>query len=239
MDNALFKSFDSLLRGQLDPHWHKIGPKTRQLVSDMTTLRQLLTYLLALDCVGFNQYLETVISSNGGGTLGSVKAHPSPWLYLPAAERIIQASRKRVYLKESEVPKVSPPTEAPDASNGANDEEYWKDFEPNAEEEEEALRLMEAYDAGADLPQPANGASSSARMAPPPAAPAKKWYEDLHIKPILEEQPKWELLSQVLDEIEQDLHINPELPSELSFVTRSSRMLTSLLLQTTTRAIPF
>jgi hypothetical protein len=42
VENAYFRSFDIVVRRQLDPVWHKVGPKTKQLVSDLGTLRQLL-----------------------------------------------------------------------------------------------------------------------------------------------------------------------------------------------------
>lgn len=186
----------------------------------MSTLRQLLVYLLALDCVAFNQYLETVVSSSGGGTKmsGAFKAHPSPWLYLPAAEHLIAASRKRVYLKESEVPKAPSAEESNQANKEkgasgvdeeAEDEEaaYWKEFEPTAEEEAEALRIADVSAGQPRASTPENGAHKS----PKP----KKWWEDLHVKPVLEQQPKWELLSEVLDEVENDLHLHPSQPSGL------------------------
>ena len=44
VENAFFKSFDSLIRNQLDPIWHRIGFKTKQLVNDLKTLRKLLKY---------------------------------------------------------------------------------------------------------------------------------------------------------------------------------------------------
>lgn len=44
VENAYFRSFDSIVRRQLDPVWHKVGLKTKQLVSDLATLRSLLTY---------------------------------------------------------------------------------------------------------------------------------------------------------------------------------------------------
>jgi DNA excision repair protein ERCC-4 len=43
IDNALFKNFDRIVRGQLDPVWHRVGAKTRKLVADLTQLRKLLT----------------------------------------------------------------------------------------------------------------------------------------------------------------------------------------------------
>lgn len=48
VDNAYFRSFDVLVRRQLDPVWHKVGPKTKQLVSDLATLRRLLMYVCSL-----------------------------------------------------------------------------------------------------------------------------------------------------------------------------------------------
>lgn len=43
IENTYFRSFDSLVRRQLDPVWHKVAPKTKQLVADLATLRRLLT----------------------------------------------------------------------------------------------------------------------------------------------------------------------------------------------------
>lgn len=42
VENAYFRSFDLIVRRQLDPVWHKVGPKTKQLVNDLSILRQLL-----------------------------------------------------------------------------------------------------------------------------------------------------------------------------------------------------
>lgn len=46
VENGLFKSFDEIVRRQLDPIWHTLGKKTKQLVSDLRTLRKLLDYLV-------------------------------------------------------------------------------------------------------------------------------------------------------------------------------------------------
>lgn len=48
VENGLFKSFDEIVRRQLDPIWHTLGRKTKQLVSDLKTLRKLLDYLVRL-----------------------------------------------------------------------------------------------------------------------------------------------------------------------------------------------
>lgn len=39
MDSALHKSFDIIIRRQLDPVWHRVSWKTRQIVNDLTVLR--------------------------------------------------------------------------------------------------------------------------------------------------------------------------------------------------------
>ncbi|EXC26777.1 hypothetical protein L484_023393 [Morus notabilis] len=46
VENGLFKSFDEIVRRQLDPIWHTLGRKTKQLVSDLKSLRKLLDYLV-------------------------------------------------------------------------------------------------------------------------------------------------------------------------------------------------
>lgn len=49
VENALFSSFDHLVRIKLDPVWHKVGPKMRGLVHDLTYLRKLQEYVLFVD----------------------------------------------------------------------------------------------------------------------------------------------------------------------------------------------
>ena len=46
VDSALFKSFDTIVRRQLDPVWHRLSWKTRQIASDLTVLRGILRYHL-------------------------------------------------------------------------------------------------------------------------------------------------------------------------------------------------
>ena len=63
MEKALFKSFDVIIRRQLDPIWHRVSQKTKQLVGDLKVLRSLLGYLVSYDSVNFNLYLETLLAS--------------------------------------------------------------------------------------------------------------------------------------------------------------------------------
>uniref|UniRef100_K7K4W9 ERCC4 domain-containing protein n=1 Tax=Glycine max TaxID=3847 RepID=K7K4W9_SOYBN len=61
VENGLFKSFDEIVRRQLDPIWHTLGKKTKQLVSDLKTLRKLLDYLSASD-IGDDVTPNSIIS---------------------------------------------------------------------------------------------------------------------------------------------------------------------------------
>ncbi|KAK6537076.1 hypothetical protein TWF281_001276 [Arthrobotrys megalospora] len=96
VDSALHRSFDILIRRQLDPIWHRVSPRTRQIASDLTTLRTILLNLLSLDAVSFHQYLETVLTSHAPtDNLNSLGQ--SPWLYLDAADTLFSLARRRVY----------------------------------------------------------------------------------------------------------------------------------------------
>lgn len=42
IENSFFKSFDAIVRRQLDPIWHRVSSASKQLVGDLKILRQLL-----------------------------------------------------------------------------------------------------------------------------------------------------------------------------------------------------
>ncbi|CAG8592159.1 11965_t:CDS:2 [Funneliformis caledonium] len=98
VENSFFRSFDVILRQQLEPFWHRVSSKTKLLVNDLTTLRKLLGYLVGYDCVSFNSFLETIITSQ---TPTSALSHQqqSPWLSLDAGNTIFSAARRRVFIR--------------------------------------------------------------------------------------------------------------------------------------------
>ena len=48
LDSALHKQFDMIVRRQLDPVWHRVSWKTKQIVNDLTVLRGMLHTLLRM-----------------------------------------------------------------------------------------------------------------------------------------------------------------------------------------------
>ncbi|GAP91846.2 putative DNA excision repair protein ERCC-4 [Rosellinia necatrix] len=145
LDSALLKNFDIMVRRQLDPNWHRVSWKTKQIVSDLTVLRGLLHSVLTLDAVSFLQQLDTIHAAHSPQP-GSTRQNQSPWLFLDAANTIFGTAKQRVY-----------------AASKTN---------VNAQSSVDSLR------------------------------------------PVLEEQPKWALLAEILEEIDRDLYFEPAMRSD-------------------------
>lgn len=139
LDSALLKNFDIMVRRQLDPNWHRVSWKTKQIVNDLTVLRGMLHSLLTYDAVSFLQHLDTIHATHSPQP-GSTRQSQSPWLFLDAAHTIFNTAKQRVYASKAK------PTE-------------------------------------------------------------KSTLESL--RPVLEEQPKWAVLAEVLEEIDRDLYFEP------------------------------
>ncbi|KAI3979593.1 hypothetical protein MKX01_023877 [Papaver californicum] len=88
VENGLFMSFDEIVRRQLDPIWHVLGKKTKQLVMDLKTLRKLLDYLVRYDAVAYLKYLDTLRVSEGVRSI---------WIFADSSHKIFEFAKKRVY----------------------------------------------------------------------------------------------------------------------------------------------
>lgn len=139
LDSALLKNFDVIVRRQLDPNWHRVSWKTRQIVNDLSVLRGLLNSVLTYDAVSFLQHLDTIHAAHSPPP-GSTRQNQSPWLFLDAAQTIFDTARRRVY----------------------------------------SAKPKNIQEANIDS-----------------------------LRPVLEELPKWALLSEVLEEIDRDLYFEP------------------------------
>ncbi|KAG8906750.1 hypothetical protein FRB99_006241 [Tulasnella sp. 403] len=169
VENAYFKSFDSIVRRQLDPVWHNVGPNTKRLVDDLGTLRHLLTSLLSFDPVTFLRYLEAIILSNS-----STAQERSEWLYMEAANVVITAAKARCYTMEVK-PQPGPATR----TEGPSQDEW------------DALDEMED------------------RTANTTKGPTRKNWMPERMNPVLEEPPKWDVLAEILLEIEHEILNRP------------------------------
>ncbi|XP_028403688.1 DNA repair endonuclease XPF-like isoform X1 [Dendronephthya gigantea] len=100
VENSINKSFDKLLRLQLDPVWHQLNSKTKQLVADLKVLRTLLFYLTQYDCVTFYQFLLSLRASERDA------AYHSMWMFMDATEALFVHARERVYEVHETKPKA-------------------------------------------------------------------------------------------------------------------------------------
>lgn len=89
LENALLPSFDRKIRLLLDPIWHRLSWRTKNLFNDIRTLKKMLRYLLQYDCVQFLNYLETVLSEDVLPKPGS-RQEGSPWLVMDEAETVFK-----------------------------------------------------------------------------------------------------------------------------------------------------
>ncbi|OWZ18322.1 DNA repair endonuclease [Phytophthora megakarya] len=144
MDKALAKSFSSFIRRQLDPLWHKLPAKTKQLVGDLSTLRQLLAYLPRYDAISYYSFLMSYQTMNGQ------QRFPSPWLFTDAADRLLTAAKERLYQL------VDSTTQKP-------------------------VNLRQI------------GSSNGGKTA-----------DNVELKLVLEQNPKWDALKEILDEVHDE-----------------------------------
>lgn len=96
VDSTLHRDFDIIVRHQLDPVWHRISWRSKQIVNDLTVLRGLLYSLLTYDAVSFHRLLDTVHAAHSPAP-GSTRQNQSPWLFLDAAQTIFTSSKRRLY----------------------------------------------------------------------------------------------------------------------------------------------
>ncbi|KAF6017698.1 ERCC4 [Bugula neritina] len=95
-ENLISTAFDATVRIQLDPMWHQLTSKTKQLIADLKTLRELLRSLTHYDCVTFYSMVRS-IKSNEKKFLDN-----AGWLYTDAADKLYMFAKERAHGKIEE-----------------------------------------------------------------------------------------------------------------------------------------
>ena len=108
LEKSFSRSFDLILRSQLDGIWQNASSKTKGLVSDLRTVRLLLDYVAQYDAVSFYEYLETERQSVAASMKSTFKQSTFTWLHLDAANIAFAEGRKRVLLKNPDAPQTDP-----------------------------------------------------------------------------------------------------------------------------------
>jgi len=91
IENCVTSAFDRAVSRQLEKDWHRLGPRTKQLVSDLRTLRALFGSLLRYDCVSFWKLINSI------KTMSAASRNPAMWLLTPAADLLFRRAKERIY----------------------------------------------------------------------------------------------------------------------------------------------
>jgi DNA excision repair protein ERCC-4 len=143
-----------------------------------TDLGSLSRYLLSYDALAFHAYLETLVASNTTTATGAAKQHQSPWMLTDAANVVFGTAKRRCYVLTAPKPTASVPERQ---VIDVDDEDAWA-----ALDEVHGITGRKSRDKGKEKEK------------------KKLWVPD-NMSPVLEELPKWDLLADVLQEIEEEL----------------------------------
>ncbi len=173
LDRGLGPAFDAGVARQLDAAWEGIPLRTKQAAADMRTLRGLAADLLALDCVSFLRRLEALRAADAPGAGGAAALGGGGWMLHDAAHALFAAARRRVYVVGR----------GGGGGGGA------------------------AAGAAAAAPAPPKrrrqvGGAAPPPPAPSPPAPARPPVAAATVIPVLEEQPKWAVVLDILREVQ-------------------------------------
>lgn len=92
VNNSLSENWYSLISGQLLGQWLSIGARSKQLISDLSSLKKMASYLMHYDCVTFNRYVETLRSEKIGEF--------SAWMFENDADLVFGKTRSRVFVED-------------------------------------------------------------------------------------------------------------------------------------------
>ncbi|XP_028048200.1 DNA repair endonuclease XPF isoform X1 [Monomorium pharaonis] len=106
VENAIAKKFHKQLHSQVDPIWHQLSTTTKQLFSDLKTLRSLIISLTYEDSVSFYNMLNSLRTMEYAMKAGG-------WIMLDEFENLIKYAKSRVYTDKNELkPEPHPKWEA-------------------------------------------------------------------------------------------------------------------------------
>lgn len=96
-ETVITTAFEQQIRRQLDPIWHRVSLKSKQLLSELRILRTLLHYLVQYDPISYCRFVETVVMADIGGGGSMAGGGRANWLMLDTAQGVIRTAKERVY----------------------------------------------------------------------------------------------------------------------------------------------
>ena len=185
---------------------HKVSPRTHQLVADLSSLRQCISHLIQYDAVTFYRYLLTVkaqVMSEGNRF--------SMWIETEAANRLFSLAKSRVYEfdsalmrrvereREKKMAQVQLLKRARMTVKEVRESENGRSKAKRGGKRKADVEVidLDAEETKEEATQSVDGTEEKSA-----AVPAG---EQDSIKLVLEENPKWTLLVDILNEIEDEV----------------------------------
>nr|XP_045584995.1 DNA repair endonuclease XPF-like isoform X2 [Procambarus clarkii]XP_045585004.1 DNA repair endonuclease XPF-like isoform X2 [Procambarus clarkii] len=132
-ENAISKSFEKMLQVQLEPIWHQLSIRTKQLIADLKVLRTILVYLTQYDCVTFYNLVNSLRTTEKA-------IQSSGWMLLGSAESLFVNAKLRVFGK------MNSPTKNDKVQDGTTSKSKSDLIEPDLEVNPKWLALSEVLD---------------------------------------------------------------------------------------------
>jgi DNA excision repair protein ERCC-4 len=184
LENAIFRAFDVIVQRQLQPRMHQLSSKMKRLVKDLQQLRFLLGHLISYDAVNFLEMLDLIQARQSKQLSGFNQDNRSPWLDTDAANVIYREARARVYIGDV--------------------------MSQEEEDREKQSRAAKTTDDPIEIDSDEEEAAFGGRSTHKKSAGGRAYWLPPGIEPTLEEQPKWQLLREVLDEVEQEIYFSED-----------------------------
>ena len=238
IEAGLLRNFESILRSELTPIQHKLSSKTRSILADLSALRSAISYLINYDCVTFYRYLLLAKSS----AVNSPSGH-STWLLSDSAERLFKLAKQRLYTYQ---PAASPSAllsmiaKRDELALKAKHAQAKTKLQPSCRgrvggvsgsgaSASDAMELSSDDDDA--TPVAAHAATVAATAAS--AAVLHASHDSIHL--VLEENPKWSLLVDTLEEIEQDVQKRAQTMQAQCRNEQSAQIMRGVKMETTSR----
>ncbi|PWA00658.1 hypothetical protein BB558_003287 [Smittium angustum] len=95
---SISTDFQTKVRNSLNPYWHRVNQKTKQLVNDLGTLRFLMNILIEYNCVDFNDFLESLLLSNINSNQSIFRNNvDSAWMLTDSGNLLFNIAKERVF----------------------------------------------------------------------------------------------------------------------------------------------
>lgn len=193
LESSFFHSFDASLKRDLGPIWHKLSVSTKQLLADVRDLRQLAAHVLRYDAISFYRYLLTMRHARKGTSL---------WLQTGAADNLFALAKARVYsVAHIEVRNLTTVSSSSSSSSSTAicNHSVSTMHNPLVKAAASTFRAPPSHAAAGVLPT-----ASSTVKAPPNTNSITLQpctHLEAEIELVWEQMPKWNVLSDILDEV--------------------------------------